>query len=86
MCGRFALAFVKGFYSRFEVIDQQAGIEPRFNIAPSQTIPTIVRQSPNQVVMMRWGLVPFWAKGPRILSHLHRSEIWLTSCALPRVA
>ena len=35
MCGRFALAFVKGFYSRFEVIDQQAGIEPRFNIAPT---------------------------------------------------
>jgi len=66
MCGRFALAFVKGFYSRFEVIDQQAGIEQRFNIAPSQTIPTIVRQSPNQVVMMRWGLVPFWAKDPRI--------------------
>jgi putative SOS response-associated peptidase YedK len=66
MCGRFALAFVKGFYSRFEVIDQQAGIEPRFNIAPTQTVPTIVCQSPNRVVMMRWGLVPFWAKDPRI--------------------
>jgi putative SOS response-associated peptidase YedK len=66
MCGRFALAFVKGFHSRFEVIDMQAIIEPRFNIAPSQTIPTIVRESPNHVVMMRWGLVPFWAKDPRI--------------------
>jgi putative SOS response-associated peptidase YedK len=66
--GRFALAFVKGFYSGFEVIDQQAGIESRFNIAPSQTIPTIMRQSPNQVVMMKWGLAPFWAKDPRILS------------------
>jgi putative SOS response-associated peptidase YedK len=66
MCGRFALAFVKGFYSRFEVIDQRAAIEPRFNIAPTQTIPTIVSQSPNHIVMMKWGLVPFWAKDPRM--------------------
>ena len=66
MCGRFALAFVKGFYTRFEVIDQQAGIEPRFNIAPTQIVPTVVSKSPNHIVMMRWGLVPFWAKDQRI--------------------
>lgn len=70
MCGRFALAFVKGFYSRFEVIDQQAEVLPRFNIAPTQTVPVIVRESPNQVAMMRWGLVPFWAKDPRIGNRL----------------
>jgi len=66
MCGRFALAFVKGFFTRFEMIEQQARIEPRFNIAPSQIVPIIVSDSPNHVAMMRWGFVPFWAKDPKI--------------------
>ena len=66
MCGRFALAYVRAFHARFEVIDHQAKIEPRFNIAPTQLVPVIVRESPNKVVQMRWGLVPFWAKDPKI--------------------
>lgn len=66
MCGRFALAFVKGFFTRFEIIEQQARIEPRFNIAPTQTVPIVTRDSQNHVAMMRWGLVPFWAKDPKI--------------------
>lgn len=66
MCGRFALAFVKGFFTRFEVMDQSARLEPRFNIAPTQMVPIVLSGSPNRVVQMRWGLVPFWAKDPRI--------------------
>jgi putative SOS response-associated peptidase YedK len=66
MCGRFALAYVRAFHTRFEVIDQAARVEPRFNIAPTQTVPVVVRESTNKVVGMRWGLVPFWAKDPKI--------------------
>jgi len=33
-------------------------------------VPIIVHESPNRVVMMRWGLVPFWAKDPKIGSRL----------------
>jgi putative SOS response-associated peptidase YedK len=66
MCGRFALAHVAGFWSRFAVMDRQAAVEARFNIAPSQTVPVITSQSPNKAVMMKWGLVPFWAKDPKI--------------------
>lgn len=66
MCGRFALAYVRGFHTRFDLIDDKARIEPRFNIAPSQMVPLIVRQSPNELVYMKWGLVPFWAKDQRI--------------------
>jgi putative SOS response-associated peptidase YedK len=29
-------------------------------------MPVIVRQSPNHAVTMKWGLIPFWAKDPRI--------------------
>lgn len=70
MCGRYALAFIRGFHTRFDVMEQQAKLQPRFNIAPTQTVPVVVRESPNHVVMMRWGLIPFWAKDPRIGSKL----------------
>ena len=66
MCGRFALAHVAGFWSRFAVIDRRAALEPRFNIAPSQMVPVVISQSPNEAVMMKWGLVPFWAKDFKI--------------------
>jgi putative SOS response-associated peptidase YedK len=34
--------------------------EPSYNIAPSQTLPTITRNSPNTITMMRWGFT--WSK------------------------
>ena len=43
-------------------------LQPRFNLAPSQSAP-IVRLSPageREVVMLRWGLIPSWAKDPSI--------------------
>jgi putative SOS response-associated peptidase YedK len=70
MCGRFALAFVRGFVTRFEIIDMKAKLEPRFNIAPTQQVPIVLAGSPNRAVMMRWGLVPFWAKSPKIGNRL----------------
>jgi putative SOS response-associated peptidase YedK len=44
-----------------------AHYSPSFNLAPSQDVPVIrvVRdmQGRREAVIMRWGLVPFWAKG-----------------------
>ena len=39
-------------------------IEARYNIAPTQFIPAVRNDESNQreLVMLRWGLVPFWAK------------------------
>ena len=51
-------------------MDQQAQLTPRFNVAPTQEHPIIIRQSPNQMIMMKWGLVPFWAKDPKIGNRL----------------
>jgi putative SOS response-associated peptidase YedK len=51
-------------------MDQQAQLTPRFNVAPTQEHPIIISQSPNQMIMMRWGLVPFWAKDPKIGNRL----------------
>ena len=68
MCGRFA------FYSPAEAAAALFGasatveINPRFNIAPTQQV-AAVRDDENrkrELVMLRWGLVPFWAKDPSI--------------------
>ncbi|MDG2380689.1 MAG: SOS response-associated peptidase [Pirellulaceae bacterium] len=65
MCGRFSL------HSRLNLLLQQFALEagpelaPRYNIAPTQSTPVVrvaTAQSPRQLVALRWGLVPFWAK------------------------
>ena len=40
--------------------------EKRYNIAPSQDVPTVLFPESRDVVWMKWGLVPFWAKDPSI--------------------
>ena len=68
MCGRFA------FYSPSEATAALFGVEssvavvPRYNIAPTQFIAGIRRGEDQQseLVMLRWGLIPFWAKDPSI--------------------
>jgi hypothetical protein len=42
---------------------------PRWNIAPTQQIATVrqYRSEPKRIFgLMRWGLIPYWAKGPSI--------------------
>ena len=68
MCGRFA------FYSPSEAaaalfgVSASVEVQPRYNIAPTQFIAAI-RDGENrerELVMLRWGLVPFWARDPSI--------------------
>lgn len=68
MCGRFA------FYSPSEataaLFDASSPTEviPRYNIAPTQFIAAVRNdeQDAPELAMLRWGLVPFWAKDPSI--------------------
>ena len=68
MCGRFA------FYSPSEATAALFGasgsvpVEPRYNIAPTQYIAAIRNDEDEQreLTMLRWGLIPFWAKDPSI--------------------
>jgi putative SOS response-associated peptidase YedK len=69
MCGRFTQT------ASPEVIAQQFNIStpplftPRYNIAPSQPIAAIRIDSETAIrtlVMLRWGLIPSWAKDPKI--------------------
>lgn len=68
MCGRFTLRTPNQIL--LEVFDVAEGpdFSLRYNIAPTQDIVT-VRLRPEgdrELVMMHWGLVPFWAKDPSI--------------------
>jgi len=70
MCGRFAITLVHGFFTRFAVEVPEIEFKPRYNIAPTQDVPIIIGPRPNRAVMMRWGLIPFWAKDSKIGNRL----------------
>jgi putative SOS response-associated peptidase YedK len=64
MCGRFGATFQ---YRDIKVLWNLRGefplFTPRYNIAPSQEVPVIVRnEDRNELKPMRWGLVPSWAQ------------------------
>ena len=69
MCGRFAFTDIDAVFSRYRVvISEDIRIEPHYNIAPSQHTPVIYlnRGKGRVLEMMKWGLVPFWAKDQKI--------------------
>jgi len=59
---------------------------PRYNIAPTQPVP-VIRQHPKEPVrelsLMRWGLIPHWAKEPSVAASMinARSETAATKPA-----
>lgn len=60
MCGRATLVSpVEDVVRLFEAEPIDIG-PPRYNIAPTQPILTVKR--PHELAMMRWGLIPWWAK------------------------
>lgn len=67
MCGRYKLSRRKQIIEeRFDVPpDEAEEWAPRYNIAPTQSVP-VIRQHPKEprrvMNLMRWGLVPAWAK------------------------
>ncbi len=69
MCGRFAL-FVgpEDLAKHFGVTIEDMEIEPRYNISPTQDVPTIRNRSDDgrEVARVHWGLIPFWAKDAKI--------------------
>lgn len=66
MCGRYRLSRRKQILAEhFDAAPFDDDWEPRYNIAPTQPVP-VIRQHPKEpqrvLSLMRWGLVPSWAK------------------------
>ncbi len=72
MCGRFTLAINPGAIEEYFAVDasgEHTDLSPRYNIAPSQDIAVVVKpdaESDRALTMMRWGLIPHWAKDIKI--------------------
>ncbi len=67
MCGRFSLTKQEeAINQRFETNGSHAPYIPRFNGAPSQPMAVISNNDPQYISHFKWGLVPFWAKDPKI--------------------
>lgn len=60
MCGRFTLGNPGKIQKRFKTSNKSPLFDPSYNIAPSQTVPVVTRNSPNKITLMRWGFV--WNK------------------------
>jgi putative SOS response-associated peptidase YedK len=66
MCGRYFLHSSADKLAKLFGEMPMPLLEPRYNIAPTQPVP-IVRQDHNgrrEMVLVRWGLIPAWSKGP----------------------
>ena len=66
MCGRYRLSRRKQIIEEhFASISEEQEWEPRYNVAPTQSVP-IIRQNPKEprreLSLARWGLVPSWSK------------------------
>jgi putative SOS response-associated peptidase YedK len=71
MCGRYSLfADYSALLERFEI--EEVSIDandysPRYNIAPSQQVLAVVNDgTKNRLGLLRWGLIPPWAKDAKI--------------------
>jgi len=67
MCGRFVSHSSLNLIEKtFNVDSVAAEVSPNYNVAPTQTVPVIVRNHQTRLDMFHWGLVPFWAKDLKI--------------------
>src|SRR5689334_13352028 len=73
MCGRYELVDGKRVFQRFQVPTAQATLfEDNRDIRPTNRVPTILTD--HEMQLMRWGLIPGWAKDPAIGSKMFNAR------------
>ena len=100
MCGRYAAsASPEDLVEELDVESDRTGglMTPGFNLAPTQVAPVVLERAPReqpdadpvrQLRLLTWGLVPSWAKDPKIGSRMinARAETLLDKPAYRRAA
>ncbi len=67
MCGRFTLTTdLDRLAEHFRFRAANLSYTPRYNIAPSQSVLTLLNDGEPRVELLRWGLIPAWAKDAAI--------------------
>ncbi|HLI91239.1 MAG TPA: SOS response-associated peptidase [Ktedonobacteraceae bacterium] len=62
MCGRFTLTHDINTIAQVFHVAPSLQTTPRYNIAPSQNIVTVMSNGEAHLELLRWGLIPSWAK------------------------
>lgn len=67
MCGRYALYQTGELEQHFHAEPPTFALHDSYNVAPGQTEPVIINHDDGlKLIPMKWGLVPVWAKDPRV--------------------
>lgn len=76
MCGRYAFNATPAQVAEHFGLAACADFAPRFNIPPGTDIPVIRHSPEGQRVLhlLRWGLIPHWAKDPSIGNKLNNAR------------
>src|SRR5207245_11530975 len=70
MCGRFTLSTdIKSVAAKFGV-PPTLQASPRYNVAPTQEVVSILRNGTAHMEWLQWGLIPSWAKDESIGSKM----------------
>ena len=73
MCGRYLLTSPVDLLRQLFRFMERPNLGPRYNIAPTQEVPIVrlAREGERrELIMMRWGLVPYWAEDVKIGNRL----------------
>ena len=81
MCGRYGVPVSD--FKTFGIKDSLPGFNGTYNATPGLFLPVLLKESPLRAQLMKWGLIPFWSKEPRVkFSTINaRSETVVTSPA-----
>ena len=67
MCGRYTLVADLGDLARrFDFDGGGISHTPGYNIAPTESVLTVVDLGGRRAAFMRWGLIPYWASDPKV--------------------
>lgn len=73
MCGRYSQTHSAQAIAQAFQLSVVPPLPPRYNIAPTQLVSTVLQtqqQPERQLRVLRWGLIPSWAKDPAIGNRL----------------
>ena len=75
MCGRYYLKTPPAqLAARFQVAIPEEGFQEGDNISPTETVPVVLNETPDRLSMVRWGLIPSWAKEMKIGSKMFNAR------------